>query len=131
MRISTIVILLVLIGGGLFVANKMGYIGQAGEAVENSFTTHFQKGQAQFSQSKYKEAIAELERALALDNQHDKAPECMKRIADCYREMGAADSAMNARAVEWYQKTAETYPDSDVAGRARQEAEKTAALGHH
>lgn len=132
MRLSKLIIILVIIGGAVYGAWKLGYIGEGQKAVAESFTAHYQKGQGLYSQSQYEDAIKSLEHALELEPTHKQAPECMARIGDCYKELGMANGnnvEMYKKAVEYYNKTAETYPDSDLVGRVKQSAEKTQSLG--
>lgn len=131
MRVSTIIIIIALIVGAYFAAKHFGYIGAGEKAVTESFTAHYQKGQGLYSQSKYEDSIKSLEHALELDPDHDDAPTCMARIGDCYKEIGMRDrnNEMYKKAVEYYKKTCDTYPNSDIVGRVKQSEEKTRALG--
>lgn len=132
MRVSTILILLVIIGGLAYVGHTKGWFKKGEGAVENSFSAHYQKGQGLYSQEEYEGGIEELKKALELDPKHDDAPECMARIGDCYKELGLAkkDPEMTKKAIEYYDKTIKTYPESDIKGRVEQSKIKTQELGH-
>lgn len=132
MSLTKLIIILAIIGGCIYGAKKMGYIGQGQKAVQESFEAYHQKGNGLYIQDKYEEAIKALEHALALDANHKAAPECMARIGDCYRDWAKAnhdDKEKLMKAIEYYEKTAATYPESDMAGKVKQSAEKTRSLG--
>jgi len=72
MKVTTLVLIIALVGAGYYVAKKKGYIGGAQRAVETSFGVHHSKGEALYQAGKYEEAIAELAEAVKLDPKDPK-----------------------------------------------------------
>lgn len=111
MRVSTVVIILLIIGAAVWFAHKKGYIGQAQREVQQSFETHFEAGQGLYQTTKYKEAIQEFQTAIDLEPENPKAADALFRIGHCYR-----DSGDKAKAMETYKKVIATYPNSPNRG---------------
>ena len=126
MRLLTLVIIIAIIVGGLYYAHQKGYIGKAGQAVESSFTLHFSRGQKLYNQMKYEEAIAELERAYELEPNHTKAPDALRRIGDCYKELKKPDDAIAS-----YERCIEKFPDYHLRGDVEKAIELVKALGYY
>ena len=126
MRLTTLIILIVLIGGALFIAHKKGYFKKAGEAVESSFSVHLAKGKALYQQTKYEEAIAELEKAIEVNPNHENMPRAMRCMGDCYKELRQPEQA-----VAIYKEIIEKYPDDRMRGDVEKAIDKVEALGYY
>lgn len=124
MRVTTLIIIIVIIGGVAFWAHKAGYFGKAQTAVQDSFTSHYEVGQQKYRTMDYTGAIQELEAAIKAGPDHPEVPSALYRIGDCYREM-----KQNAKAIEVYQKVIQDYPDFKMRGQVEQSIEKTRTLG--
>jgi tetratricopeptide (TPR) repeat protein len=125
MRVTTLIIIIALVGGGLYYAWKNGYIGKAESTVDQSFDVHFGKGQSLYQVSKYEDALKELEKAVALDPKHAQAPDARVRIGDCYKELKQPQ-----KAVETYEAVLKDFPNYKMRGQVEQSIEKVKSLGH-
>ena len=126
MRLTTLIILIVLIGGAAFIAYKKGYFKKAGEAVEGSFSVRLAKGKTLYQQTKYEEAIAELEKAIEVDPNHEDMPRAMRCMGDCYKELRQPEQA-----VAIYKEIIEKYPDDRMRGDVEKAIEKVETLGYY
>jgi tetratricopeptide (TPR) repeat protein len=124
MRVTTLVIIIVVLGAVAFWAKQAGYLGEAKAVVTDSFASHYNAGNAKYQTQKYQEAIQDFERALQLSPQDENAPAAVVRMGDCYRELGQKD-----KAIECYQKVLDEYPNFKLRGQVEQTIEKTRALG--
>ena len=125
MRLSTFIIIVIIVGGGLFFAWKKGYIGKAEKAVEDSFSVHLAKGKRLYNSMKYDEAITELEKAIAVAPDHPDMPRALRCLGDCYKEKRDPK-----KAIEIYERIVKDYPGDPMIGNVEQAIEKVKALGH-
>ncbi len=104
MRLVPLLIIIALIGGGAYYAYDKGYFAKAGEAAENSFGVNFGRGTKLYGEMKYEEAIASFKKA------HGLEPE---------------------KALEWYQKVLDEYPDTKIRGQVEKAKELVGDIGHY
>ena len=123
MRLSTLIIVLVIVVGGIAFAWKEGYFGKAQEAASNSFSVHYSKGQSLYLTAKYEGAIPEFQRALELDPKDPEAPTALARVGDCYKEL-----KQYSKAVEMYDRVLNEYPDYKMRPMVEQSREKIKGL---
>ena len=126
MRLTTLIILIILIGGAAFIAYKKGYFQKAGEAVESSFSVHLAKGKSLYQRTEYEAAIQELEKAIAANPNHEDVPRAMRCMGDCYKELRQPE-----KAVAIYKEIIEKYPDDRMRGDVEKAIEKVEQLGYY
>ena len=124
MRVTTLIIIIAIIVGGLWYANKEGYIGKAKETAD-SFDAHYAAGTKLYNDMKYDEAIAEYEKAMARDSNNVQTPILMRRLGDCYKEKGDSKKAISI-----YEDLCEKYPDHKIVPDTKNAIEKVRSLGH-
>ena len=130
MRVVTLLIILAIIGGVIYVGHTQGWW-KKGEAAADSFTAHFQKGSSLYQTEKYAEAVEAMKKALEVEPDHPNAVKAMARLGDIFRDWGMAakESDKTKKAIEWYDKAIKAYPDADIIGRVKQSKLKTEELG--
>ena len=126
MRFSRLIILIVIIGIAALIAWKKGYLGQAHQALDESFSVHMGNGKRLYQETRYEEAIAELERAIELDPNHPDMPRALRCLGDCYKELRQPE-----KAVEVYREILEKYPDDKMRGDVEKTIMKVEELGYY
>ncbi len=119
MRVTTLLIIVAIVGGGIFYAWKQGYIGAAKENVQKSFDTHFAAGQGLYHGEDYEAAIKELEAAISLEPGHVLVPDALMRIGDCHKTQKRF-----AKALEYYQRVVKEYPNFKNRGQVEKSIEQ-------
>jgi tetratricopeptide (TPR) repeat protein len=125
MRVSTLVIVLAVLGGIGYFIWKGGYIDKMQADTKNTFSYHYNAGQSLYQTSKYDEAIKEFEAALAINAKDSEAPNAIVRMGDCYKEKKEP-----AKALECYERCLKEFPDYKLRGQVEQSIEKVKALKH-
>ena len=125
MRVTTLVIIIALIGGGLWYAKKAGYLGKVQSATQDSFEAHLAKGKGLYQVTKYDEAIEELNKAIAASPTHEDMPRALRCLGDCHKEKREPQ-----KAVEIYERIIKDYPDDKMRGDVEKAIEKVKALNY-
>jgi len=123
MRVSTIVIILVVLVGGYYVAKKKGYIGKVEKAMEDSFGSHYATANKHYLAEKYEDAIKEYRAAVKKDPKHENAFDAMARVGDCYARLDDYDKAVAA-----YRETLKRYPGAKRENEIKTRIAKINAL---
>lgn len=124
MRVTRLIIVIAIIGGGLWYANKHGYLDRFKESAD-SFEAHLAKGKGLYQVQKYDAAIAELEKAMQADPTHKDMPRAMRCLGDCYKEKREP-----RKAVEIYEDILKKYPDDKMRGDVEKAIEKVKAFDY-
>ncbi len=125
MRVSTLVVVLAVLGGIGYFIWKGGYVGKMQADTQNTFSYHYNKGQTLYQGSQYDEAIKEFEAALAINAKDPEAPNALVRMGDCYKEKKQPE-----KAIECYERCIKEHPDFKLRGQVEQSIEKVKALKH-
>ena len=124
MRILTLLVLIVLIAGGLWYANKEGWFEKAEERAD-TFGAHYAKGVKAYQEMHYDDAIQSFRTALSKTDEAGDRPMCLRKLGDSYRE-----KEMYAEAMETYQKVVDEYPDHKIVGDTLSAMEKVRSFGN-
>ena len=124
MKVSTILILIVIIAAGVWYANKEGYFKKAGEQVDTP-AAHYAKGFKLYTDMKYDDAIAAFKTAIEKNAPFKDKPMCMRRLGDCYKE-----KKMYKEAIATYEKLIEEFPDDKITANTKNAIEEVQAIGH-
>ena len=123
MRVSTIIIIIIVVLGGLWFANKKGYFKKAEEAAD-TFEGHYGKGLKHYQKMRYEEAIEEFQIAMEKDPKHAEMPTLLRRLGDSYKDNRQPD-----KAIETYEKLIAEYPEHKIIPDTKNALEKVKALG--
>ena len=93
--------------------------------MEENFDVHLARGKRLYNSMKYDEAIVELEKAIAVDPNHQNMPRALRCLGDCYKEKEDPK-----KAIEIYERIVKDYPDDKMIGDVLQAIEKVKAFGH-
>ena len=126
MRLSRLIILIVIIGIAALIMWKKGYLGEAQQAFDESFSVHMGNGTALYQKTRYEEAVVEFERAIELDPNNPDMPRVLRRLGDCYKELRQPE-----KAVEIYRQILEKYPDDKMRGDVEKAIIKIEDLGYY
>jgi tetratricopeptide (TPR) repeat protein len=131
---KTMLILIVILGGVGYYGHTQGWFGKATgmqKEVANTFTARFANGNKLYQQEKYPEAIEELKKAYELDSTCSDAAVCLRRIAECYNDMAktSKDPEDIKKALEYYDKCIEEFPDHKINAAVKNARMKAAELG--
>jgi len=125
MRFTTLIIIIVVVVGGLWYANKAGYIEKLRKSAD-TFDAHLARGKGLYQVQKYEEAIEELDKAIKADPNHGLMPRALRAKGDCYKELRQPD-----KAIEVYEEIIRKYPDDKMRGDVEKAIEKVRALGYY
>lgn len=123
MRLSTLVMLLVIIAGALAYAWRKGYLETAMDKANKSFSVHYTEGQSLYLAARYEEAILEFDKAVELEPKNPEAPTALARMGDCYKAL-----KQNAKAIEMYDRVLNEFPDYKMREMVQQSREKLQVL---
>jgi hypothetical protein len=115
------VVLLMLWRGGYFDPQKLDEVHQAAEAKVDPY----QKAERLFLLSDYEQAAEHYKRALQRDPQGHNAPDILNNLGMCYENLGQGD-----RALKWYNRLSQEYPETTQAEAAQRRASILRASGY-
>ena len=134
MRVTTLIIIVALVGGGLWFAKEKGYLDKAAQRAEqaaDSFKAHRAKADKKYQEMSYDEALKEYHTAIEKEPAHADVPFALMRIAECHVELSKkGDPQVELKkAKEYYTRIVDEYPNHKIIPQIKKSLEKVESMG--